>query len=121
MTCEVAVMNTRGVTLGADSAVTMSNGAEVEKIYLGAEKLFGLAPLPVGVMPYGEADPCGVPWKTIIGSCRRLLDTLREYLDGFIAFIEGATVLFREEAQRDQRVLHTGERSAFLAKNRYDT
>jgi len=40
MTCEVAVMNTLGIALAADSAVTLGEG---QKIYLTAEKLFELA------------------------------------------------------------------------------
>ncbi len=48
MTCEVAVMNKRGIALAADSAVTLGNGP---KIYHTAEKLFPLSPsVPVAIM-----------------------------------------------------------------------
>jgi hypothetical protein len=40
MTCEVAVMNKRGVALAADSAVTF---APEQKVYYSAEKLFQLS------------------------------------------------------------------------------
>jgi hypothetical protein len=43
MTCEVAVMNKRGVALAADSAVTVGNGF---KVYHTAEKLFQLRGKP---------------------------------------------------------------------------
>ena len=61
MTCEVAVMNKRGVALAADSAVTLGNG---RKIYHTAEKLYSLSPsIPVAVMTFGAADMMNVPWK----------------------------------------------------------
>ena len=64
MTCEVAVMNKRGIALAADSAVTLGDG---KKIYQSAEKLFSLSPtIPVAIMTYGSADMMGVPWETII-------------------------------------------------------
>ena len=71
MTCEVAVMNKRGVALAADSAVTLGDG---EKVYLTAEKLFpvsspngaGASIVPVGIMTYGAADIMGVPWETVV-------------------------------------------------------
>ena len=48
MTCEVAVMNKRGIALAADGAVTLGNG---KKIYHTAEKLFSLSPsIPVAIM-----------------------------------------------------------------------
>jgi ATP-dependent protease HslVU (ClpYQ) peptidase subunit len=64
MTCEVAVMNKRGVALAADSAVTLGEG---EKIFHTAEKLFQLSgAAPIGVMTCGSADIMGVPWETVI-------------------------------------------------------
>src|SRR5947209_4790696 len=64
MTCEVVVMNRRGIALAADSAVTIG---EDDKIYHTAEKLFPLAQTtPVGIMTYGSADLIGVPWEIII-------------------------------------------------------
>ena len=111
MTCEVAVMNTRGIALAADSAVTLGDG---EKIYDSAEKLFQLAPnAPVGIMTYGEADLMQVPWETIVAGYRqhlgeRRFGTLHEYLDDFVAFIEGAAAMFPEPLQRARfgRVAH---------------
>jgi len=103
MTCEVAVLNARGIALAADSAVTLGDG---QKIYLSAEKVFELAPsLPVGVMTYGLADLTGVPWETIVAGYRKHLgnrrhDTLAEYLSDLVAFIEGATTMFTDTQQR---------------------
>jgi hypothetical protein len=64
MTCEVAVMNKRGIALAADSAVTL--GAS-RKIYHTAEKLFSLSSsVPIAIMTYGSADMMNVPWETVI-------------------------------------------------------
>ena len=64
MTCEVAVMNKRGIALAADSAVTLGNG---KKIYHTAEKLFSLSPsIPVAIMTFGAADMMNVPWETVV-------------------------------------------------------
>ncbi len=103
MTCEVAVMNKRGIALAADSAVTLGNG---KKIYHTAEKLFSLSPgLPVAIMTFGAADIMNVPWETVVkiyaqklGS--RRFDALDQYAKDFLSFIEGATSLFPPEDQR---------------------
>jgi hypothetical protein len=105
MTCEVAVMNKRGVALAADSAVTMGNG---RKIYLTAEKLFRLSPnLPVAIMTFGAADMMDVPWETIVTIYtqklgNRRFDTLEQYAKDFLGFMESAGSLFPigEEAAR---------------------
>jgi hypothetical protein len=97
MTCEVAVMNKRGVALAADSAVTLGNG---RKIYHTAEKLFSLSPsIPVAVMTFGAADMMNVPWEIVVkiyaerlGS--RRFETLDQYAEDFLAFVEGAKTLF---------------------------
>jgi len=104
MTCEVAVMNKRGIALAADSAVTLGNG---KKIYHTAEKLFSLSPsIPVAIMTFGAADMMNVPWETVVkiyaqklGS--RRFDTLDQYAKDFLGFIEGATSLFPPEDQKN--------------------
>ena len=106
MTCEVAVMNKRGIALAADSAVTLSDGdGGGKKIYYTAEKLFSLSPkLPVAIMTYGPADIMGVPWETVVKVYAQKLDgrrfdTLAEYAQDFLKFIEGADWLFPLETQ----------------------
>jgi len=101
MTCEVAVMNKRGVALAADSAVTLGDG---QKVYHTAEKLFQLSS-SVGIMTFGAADIMGVPWETVIKLYSqklggRPLDQLEQYARDFIQFIEGSESLFPESAQR---------------------
>lgn len=103
MTCEVAVMNTRGIALAADSAVTLGDS---EKIYHNAEKLLQLVPgAPVGIMIFGGADLVNVPWETIVAGYQKYLgerrfDNLHEYLDDLVAFIEQERVMFPEAVQK---------------------
>jgi hypothetical protein len=103
MTCEVAVMNKRGIALAADSAVTLGNG---KKIYHTAEKLFSLSPsLPVAIMTFGSADMMNVPWETVVKIYaqklgNRRFDTLDQYAKDFLSFIEGATALFSPDDQK---------------------
>jgi hypothetical protein len=104
MTAEVGVMNQLGVALAADSAVTV--GGSPNKIYQSAEKLFLLAErAPVASMVYGSATFMGYPWETIVKAYRQSLgrttcDTLAEYVDGFLNYLGGNSVLFTPGAQR---------------------
>lgn len=103
VTCEVAVMNKRGIALAADSAVTLGNG---KKIYHTAEKLFSLAPsIPVAIMTFGAADMMNMPWETAIKIYaqklgNRRFDTLDQHAKDFLSFLEGATSLFPPEDQK---------------------
>jgi hypothetical protein len=103
MTCEVAVMNKRGIALAADSAVTLGNG---KKIYHTAEKLFCLSPaIPVAIMTFGAADMMNVPWETVVKIYaqkpgNRQFDTLDQYAKDLLSFIEGASSLFPPEDQK---------------------
>src|SRR5579872_5903194 len=113
MTCEVAVMNRRGIALAADSAVTVGEG---DKIYHTAEKLFALAQsTPVGIMTYGSADLIGVPWEIIIkmysqSLAGRRFDTLDQYANDFFRFrfrkSKSVDAVFGLTCSRDQ----SGER-----------
>ena len=102
MTCEIAIMNRRGIALAADSAVTLASG---DKVYYSAEKLFPLAgSAPVAIMMYGSDALMGVPWEIVIASYSnqlgdRRFGTLRDYADDFIEFIERANDIFPEEVQ----------------------
>jgi hypothetical protein len=89
MTAEVAIMNTQGIALAADSAVTLGVG----KIYNSADKLFALSKYhPVGIMMYSSASIMGIEWETIIKNYRDFLgvksfDTLPEYAGDFINYL----------------------------------
>ena len=89
MTAEVAIMNTQGIALAADSAVTLGTG----KTYNTADKLFALSKWqPVGIMMYSSASIMGIEWEIIIKSYRDFLgsksfDTLAEYAGDFINYL----------------------------------
>ena len=89
MTAEVAIMNTNGIALAADSAVTLGNG----KTYNTCDKLFALSKYhPVGIMIYGSADIMGLDWEIIIKSYRDFLgkksfDKLSDYAGDFLNYL----------------------------------
>ena len=89
MTAEVAIINTKGIALAADSAITLGVG----KIYNSADKLFALSKYhPVGIMIYGSASIMGIEWETIIKSYRDSLgkksfDKLPDYAGDFINYL----------------------------------
>ncbi len=103
MTAEVAVLNRIGVALAADSAVTI--GRDADKIYTSAEKLFQLSPCtPIGIMVYGNADFCGLPWETIIKTYREshgndAFDTVVACGEHFVDFLSNARDLFPQNRQ----------------------
>jgi len=91
MTAEIAIMNTQGIALAADSAVTLGGGSG--KTYNSADKLFALSKYhPVGIMIYGSAGIMGIAWEIIIKSYRDFLgsksfDKLTEYEGDFINYL----------------------------------
>jgi hypothetical protein len=105
MTAEVAILNTHGVALATDSAVTVSVGGE-KKVYNTANKLFTLSKYhPVGIMIYNSATYMGIDWEIIIKEYRKTLkkdkfDTLFDYANNFIKYVEEYP-LITEEQQKD--------------------
>jgi len=70
VTAEIAILNSSGIALAADSAVTIYE----EKVYNSANKLFALSRYePVGIMVYGKADFMGIPWEIIVKQYRAKL------------------------------------------------
>jgi nucleoid DNA-binding protein len=94
MTAEVAILNTHGVALASDSAVTVRVGKNRHKTYNSAEKLFMLTKRQtVGLMIFNDASLMGLDWELIIKEYRRALGvkvfgTLYEYAEDFINFIK---------------------------------
>ena len=101
MTAEIAIMNKEAIALAADSAATMPG----KKIFTSANKLFALSKYhPVGIMVYGNAIFMGVPWETIVKVYRKNLskkrfDTLKEYANDFISFLDNGNPLFPDAEQ----------------------
>ncbi len=91
MTTEIAVMNKHGISLAADSAVTIGRGS---KFYNTANKLFTLSKYhPVGIMVYSNAEFMGYPVETVIKEYRKRLsdtsfNTLFDYWDDFVKYLE---------------------------------
>lgn len=85
MTAEIVVMNTGGIALASDSAVTIGG----RKVYNSANKLFGFSDKhTVGIMIYGSISMFHVPWETLIKVYQKTLDsnpfdTVKEYKDDF--------------------------------------
>ena len=106
MTAEVAILNTHGVALAADSAVTVSAGGE-KKVYNTANKLFTLSKYhPVGIMIYNNATYMGIDWEIIIKEFRKTLnkekcDSLFEYADKFIEYVKKYHYISDEEQEKD--------------------
>lgn len=108
MTAEVGVLNSIGVALAADSAVSI--GREADKIYTSADKIFHLScSAPVGAMIFGNAGLVGLPWETIIKVYRGQLaekrfDTAHGYAENFLTFLTHDHGMFSSETQDE----HTG-------------
>jgi hypothetical protein len=103
MTAEIAIMNTKGIALAADSAVTFRN---INKTYNTADKLFALSKYhPVGIMIYGSVSIMGIEWETIIKSYRDSLgnksfDKFSEYSGDFINYLNKFS-FFNDERMTD--------------------
>jgi len=93
MTAEIAILNTHGVAIAADSATTVRLNKNEYKIFNSANKVFTLSKYqPVGIMIYNNAGYMGIEWEIIIKEYRRFLKkrvfkTLFEYANDFIKFI----------------------------------
>jgi hypothetical protein len=94
MTAEIAILNTHGVAIAADSAITLHFSENEQKIYNSANKVFALSKYhPVGIMIYNSASFMGIGWEIIIKEYRKTLEkrsckTLFEYADSFLKFIK---------------------------------
>jgi hypothetical protein len=101
MTAEIAILNSSGIALAADSAVTIAD----QKVYNSANKLFTLSKYqPVGIMVYDSADLMGIPWEIIIKEYRRKLGkkyfpTLKEYAEDFWSFLKDDNVVIPAESK----------------------
>ncbi|KGX89224.1 hypothetical protein [Pontibacillus litoralis] len=88
MTSEIVVMNTGGIALAADRAVTVGK----EKASYLVDKIFGFSGNhAIGAMTYGSGGMFHVPWKTLIHLYEQQLegplDTLEDYALDFIRFL----------------------------------
>ena len=93
MTAEIAILNTHGVAVAADSAITIRFGENAQKIYNSANKVFALSKYhPVGIMIYNSSSFMEIEWEIIIKEYRKILGkrsykTLFEYADNFFQIL----------------------------------
>ncbi|UIR57879.1 hypothetical protein LZQ00_08670 [Sphingobacterium sp. SRCM116780] len=94
MTAIVGVLNSQGISVAADSAVTVT-GTNGKKVYNRSNKIFTLSKYhPVGIAIYSNANLLGMPLETLIKMYRRQLgdrsfNTMVEYQNDFIGFLNG--------------------------------
>jgi len=92
MTAEISIMNTQGIAIAADSAVTIGSNGNY-KTYYTAQKVFNLSKKHfVGIMIYGDNDFMNVNMEIIINEFSkylgdRVLDTLEEYARKLLIFL----------------------------------
>ncbi|WP_062106531.1 hypothetical protein [Bacillus niameyensis] len=88
MTSEIIVMNTGGIALGADRAVTVGR----DRTCYMADKIFGFSGKhAIGAMVYGSGNMFHVPWETLIRlyeqQLKEPLNTAKDYALNFIHFL----------------------------------
>jgi len=104
MTAVIGILNKHGITMAADSAVTVTGGNQ-KKIYNTANKLFTLSKHhPVGIMIYSSSTFMSIPFEIIIKLYRKELkdnsfDTIDEYKEDFIRFLKGKDFYTTPEQQ----------------------
>lgn len=107
MTAEVGVMNSTGIGLAADSAITINSVRGTDKIFTSADKLYKLSKnAPVGIMVYGNASLINLPWETLIKNYSKKLGNkvfpkLEDYANGFFTFLTNDPATFTKMAQQD--------------------
>jgi hypothetical protein len=89
MTCEVAILNRRGVALAA----------------AGSNAIFPISSVPVAIMTLGTSV-MDVPWEVVIENYthelgERTFATLDEYSNDFFSYMETSSVLFPPQKQAE--------------------
>jgi hypothetical protein len=106
MTAIVGVLNSQGIAIAADSAVTVT-GNNGKKVYNRSNKIFTLSKFhPVGIAIYSNADFLGIPLETLIKLYRQKIKdvpfkTLKEYKLDFLDFIKAKVGHIHREYKRD--------------------
>lgn len=104
MTAVIGILNKNGMTMAADSAVTVTGGNS-KKIYNTANKIFTLSKYqPIGIMIYSSSTFMSIPWEIIIKLYRKELkeecfDKVEDYKNNFIEFLRKNNYFTSDEAQ----------------------
>lgn len=110
MTAEVAILNSEGVALAADSAVTVSWGSD-QKVFGSQNKIFALTDgAPVGVLVYGASTFMSIPFETLIKEYRRKHGTItypkiEDYAARFCDFLVALTNRYLSEDHQNQSLV----------------
>ena len=106
MTAVIGILNKNGITMAADSAVTVTGGNQ-KKIYNTANKIFTLSKYhPIGIMIYNSSTFMTTPWEIIIKLYRKNLEetyfsTVEDYKNDFVKFLKDKNFFTTEEAQKN--------------------
>lgn len=105
MTAQVAVLNTNGIALASDSAVTITGGGQ-SRSYQSADKIFPIRGVPLAVLHSGNAALWGVPWQLLVDmwSTSRApgqAPSVQAYAQEFAAWLVAQSALVTQEAQDD--------------------
>ena len=98
MSAGICIMNRNAIAMAADSAVTVGDHIAIHN---SANKLFSLSKVaPVGVIIYANGTLMEVPVELVVKEYKRELgtrtfDTLQEYFDDLITYLEQHSDLFR--------------------------
>lgn len=104
MTAVIGILNKQGITMAADSAVTVTGGNR-KKIYNTANNIFTLSKYhPVGIMIYNNSSFMSTPWEIIFKLYRKNLqdkcfDTVEDYQKDFVRFLRANDFYTSEAAQ----------------------
>lgn len=108
MSAGIIVMNKNAIAMAADSAVTIGDHVAIHN---SANKLFALSMHePVGAIIYANAQFMQIPMEIIIKQYktelgRKSFPSLQQYVDDFVAYLEGHIDLFHFKANEETYVL----------------
>ncbi|MCQ8186272.1 hypothetical protein [Parvularcula maris] len=89
MTAEVAILNKTAVAVAADSAVTITHGANFSKTYDSADKIFELTTAqPIGIMVYSGMHFLGIPLQSLVREFRDQAGAFDKVENAAFAFLE---------------------------------
>jgi hypothetical protein len=110
VTCEVAILNKRGVVLAADSAGTVTQwvkGKPEVRYFKGENKIFQLSyHHPVGVMTYSNANIESTPWEIAIKEFRAKVGNsecpkLADYAEHLFEFVDNRKDFASDEQRKE--------------------
>lgn len=108
MSAGICIMNRNAIAMAADSAVTVGDHVAIHN---SANKLFSLSKIaPVGAIIYANGTLMEVPVELVVKEYKKALgtktfDTLQEYLDDFISYLERHNDLFRFNLNEERFVM----------------